>query len=241
MYRYKLTVQYDGSDYYGVQRLNNHASIQKTIEKALKNMTAQEILIYVSGRTDKGVHALGQVIHFDLDVDIDNEVFKTGLNRRLPEDIRIVAVRKVSKTFHARHDAKSKVYEYVISKTPSTAFSQRFEVYYPNLDTNKLKLAANMLVGTHDFQGFSVKIDLKPTVKTIFSITVKETKKHLKIRFHGNSFLRYQVRRMVGLLVEVASDKKDMTVISEILTNPDQLSANKTAPAKGLFLVKVNY
>lgn len=241
MYRYKLTIAYDGSDYHGMQRLNEHRSIQKTLEKSLKRMTAKEVLIYTSGRTDKGVHAKGQVVHFDFEAKIEPEALKTGLNKRLPEDIRVIKAELVSNTFHARHDAKSKIYEYVISKVESDVFNQRYEVYYPNIDVNKLIEASKLLEGTHDFGGFTVTNELKPTVKTIYSIKVKETKTHIKIKIHGNSFLRYQVRRMVGLLVEIASGKKDINKISEIFETKNQQIANKTAPAKGLFLMKVYY
>ncbi|MGI6781748.1 MAG: tRNA pseudouridine(38-40) synthase TruA [Acholeplasmataceae bacterium] len=241
MYRYKLTIAYDGSDYHGMQRLNEHRSIQKTLEKALKRMTAKEVLVYTSGRTDKGVHAKGQVVHFDFEAKLDPDILVTGLNKRLPDDIRVIKAELVSNTFHARHDAKSKVYEYVITKEESNVFNQRYEVYYPNIDINKLKEASKLLEGSHDFGGFTVTNELKPTVKTIYSIKIIETKTHIKIKIHGNSFLRYQVRRMVGLLVEIASGKKDISKISEILETKDQHIANKTAPAKGLFLVKINY
>lgn len=241
MYRYKLTVSYDGSDYYGMQRLSNHDSIQKTLEKSIKRMTSKEVKVFVSGRTDKGVHALGQVVHFDFEALIEPNILTDGLNKRLPEDIRIIKSEIVKNTFHARHDAKSKEYDYVISKKTSSAFTQRYEVYFPNIDVSKLKEASKLLEGTHDFGGFTVTNELKPTEKTIYSIKVKETKTHIKIRFHGNSFLRYQVRRMVGLLVDVATNKKDISTINKIFETKDQSLAKNTAPAKGLYLVKVHY
>ncbi|MGI6787455.1 MAG: tRNA pseudouridine(38-40) synthase TruA [Acholeplasmataceae bacterium] len=241
MYRYKLTIAYDGSDYHGMQRLNDHKSIQKTLEIALKRMTSQEVKVFTSGRTDKGVHAKGQVVHFDFMAELDNNTLMLGLNKRLPEDVRVVKAELVNNNFHARHDAKSKEYEYVISKTESNVFAQRYEVYYPNLDIDKLKEAAKLLEGTHDFGGFTVTNDLKPTIKIIYSIKIKETKTHIKIRIHGNSFLRYQIRRMVGLLVEIGQGKKDISKLFEILETKNQNIANKTAPAKGLYLVKIYY
>jgi len=241
MYRYKLTVSYDGSDYYGMQRLNEHNSIQKTLEKSIKRMTSKEVSVFVSGRTDKGVHAKGQVVHFDFEAKIEPKALMLGLNKRLPEDIKVVKAEIVCNTFHARHDAKSKEYEYVISKVPSSVFSQRYEVYFPNVDVSKLKEAATLLEGTHDFGGFTLTNELKPTQKTIYHIKVKETKTHIKIKIHGNSFLRYQVRRMIGLLVDIATNKKDISTINEILKTKDQSLAKNTAPAKGLYLVKVYY
>lgn len=241
MIRYKAVISYDGSDYYGFQRLNNHKNIQQTIENAIKNMTAQAIPIYVSGRTDKGVHAKGQVIHFDTEIDLEATVWINGINRRLPADIRILKISKERNNFHARHSAKSKIYEYRITKFPSSVFESRYEVYQPNLDINLIKQGAKLLEGTHDFAGFSINIALKPTVKTIYSVSVKETKKHIIIRFHGDSFLRYMVRRMVGLLIDIGAEKKQVSVINEIFLTKDRMIANITAPAKGLYLVKIFY
>lgn len=241
IYRYKAVVSYDGGDYYGFQRLNNQASIQKTIEKAFKNMTAQEILIFVSGRTDKGVHAKGQVIHFDTSIDLDSKTWVKGLNRRLPDSIKMLSVKKVKSDFHARHSAKSKVYEYVISKKESNVFNSRYEVFEPNLDVSKMIEAAKLLEGTHDFGPFSVYIENKPTVKTIYWIKIIETNNHIKIKIHGDSFLRYMVRRIVGLLIQIGKNKKDVKVVSEIFETNNKNIANKTAPAKGLYLVKVFY
>lgn len=234
-------VSYDGGNYYGFQRLKDKPNIQTTIEKAIKNMTAKPIPIFVSGRTDRGVHAKGQVIHFDTDIDLADDVWVDGINRRLPEDIRIIKVKKASKNFHSRHSSKSKVYEYKIAKKPSTAFNSRFEVYKPNLDVSKMIDAAKLLEGTHDFAGFSIYIKDKPTEKTIYSVQIKETKNHIIIRFHGNSFLRYMVRRMVGLLIEIGAEKKEINSVTEVFETKNKLIANKTAPAKGLYLVKVFY
>lgn len=240
-YRYRAIVSYDGSDYYGFQRLNNRLSIQKTIEKAFKNMTSQDILIFVAGRTDKGVHAKGQVFHFDTTINLDNKTWIDGLNRRLPDSIRIIKIQRVKSDFHARHSAKSKKYEYLISKVESSVFRSRYELYQPNLDVDKIINATKLLIGTHDFGPFSVYIENKPTIKTIYSINVIETKTHIKIQIHGDSFLRYMVRRIVGLLIEIGLGKKDVSVINEIFETNSRNIANKTAPAKGLYLVKIFY
>lgn len=241
MIRYFAVVSYDGSDYYGFQRLNDRPNIQQTIEKALKNMTQQEILVFVSGRTDKGVHAKGQVIHFDTEIDLKGDVWVNGINRRLPDSIRIKSVKKVNFNMHARHSAKSKIYEYKISKKESCPFTSRYENYFPNIDVDKLIKASKLLEGMHDFGGFSVYIKDKPTIKTIYSIKIKETKNHITIQFHGDSFLRYMIRRMVGLLVEISTGKRDTSDVLKILKTQDRSIANKTAPAKGLYLVKVFY
>lgn len=239
--RYLGIVEYDGSNYYGMQRQTKHPSIQKEIEKALKNMTATKILISVAGRTDKGVHAKAQAFHFDTDIELDSKTWVQSLNRRLPDDIRIKKVTKVKDDFHARHSAKSKIYEYRISKKESSVFKSRYEVYIPNLNIGKMKKALKKLEGTHDFKSYSVASQNKPTERTLYEALIKETKTHYIIRFHGDSFLRYMVRRMVGVLINIGKGKFEPEIIDYIFENADYEIKSPTAPAKGLYLVKLFY
>ena len=239
--RYLAIVAYDGLDYNGFQRQTNGIGIQNIIEKAFRSMTQTEIQIHSAGRTDKGVHALGQAFHFDTTLEIDPETWIRALNDRLPLDIRILKVKRVSHDFHARHSAKSKIYRYVIAKKPSTPFTERYEVYIKNLDVEPMKLAIKDLEGTHDFKGFCQHVKGKPTMKTIHEITFKETNKHYIFTFHGNSFLKYMVRSMMGKLIEIGLHRLDRAVINEILETQNRKLAGKTAEAQGLFLVKINY
>lgn len=240
--RYLATVSYDGTNYYGFQIQPKQNTIQREIERALKLMTQQVIPIYVAGRTDKGVHALGQTFHFDLDFEISNKKsWIEGINKRLPSDIIIKSIKKVDHNFHARYSAKSRIYEYKIAKKPSNIFTQRFETYIPNFDINKVKPILNQFVGTKDFGGFSKKVPLKETIKTIYSLELKETQTHYKFIFHGESFLRHMIRTIMGLIIEIGIGQKDSNIIEEIFLTNNRILAGKTADAKGLFLVKVIY
>ncbi|MCF7930986.1 MAG: tRNA pseudouridine(38-40) synthase TruA [Acholeplasmataceae bacterium] len=238
--RYMAVVSYDGSVYNGFQRQNNGLGIQEVIEKAFRNMTQTEIKIHSAGRTDKGVHAIGQVFHFDSTLNMETSDW-LRINDRLPLDIRIKKIKRVKPDFHARHSAKSKIYKYVIAKNPSTVFSKNYEVYIRNLNIEPMKTAIYDFVGTHDFKGFSQFVKDKPTIKTIYQVSIKESKKHYTFVFHGNSFLKYMVRSMMGTLIQIGLGKKDPSVIKQIYDTNDRSLAGKTAEARGLFLVKIFY
>ncbi len=238
--RYMAIVSYDGSIYHGFQKQNNGLGIQEVIEKAFLFMTQTEIKIHSAGRTDKGVHAIGQAFHFDSNLNLELADW-LRVNDRLPLDIRIKRIKKVKPDFHARHSAKSKIYKYVIAKNPSTVFSKNYEVYIKNLNIEPMKNAMNDFVGTHDFKGFSQFVKDKPTIKTIYHITMRETKKTYTFIFHGNSFLKYMVRSMMGTLIQIGLGKKEPSVINEIFETNDRSLAGKTAEARGLFLVKIFY
>lgn len=235
--RFLAVVSYDGTNYFGFQSQNNALGIQDVIEKCLRLMTQTEIRIHASGRTDKGVHALRQTFHFDSNLDIDWK----RVNDRLPLDIRILSVKKVRKDFHARHDVVSKKYHYVIAKKESTVFKKNYEVYIKNLDIEPMKKAYKLFEGTHDFKGFCQYVLGKPTIKTIHSVTFKETKDHYIFTFHGNSFLKYMVRSMMGTLIEIGLKRKNPEIITKILESQDRHLAGKTAEARGLYLKSVYY
>jgi tRNA pseudouridine38-40 synthase len=239
--RYMAIVSYDGTNYHGFQSQINATGIQQVIEKAFRLMTQTEIKIHSAGRTDKGVHALGQVFHFDSKLNIEPETWVRALNQRLPLDIRIKKIKPVESDFHARHSAKSKTYKYVLAKKPSTAFSKNYEVYIPNLDIELMKEALPDLVGTHDFKGFCQYVKGKPTIKTIYKTSFKETKKHYVFTFHGNSFLKYMVRSVMGTLIQIGLGRLETKIIKEILETQNRSLAGKTAEARGLFLVKIYY
>ena len=239
--RYHAIVQYDGSRYYGFQSQINEIGIQEVIEKALKNMTQMVIKIHSAGRTDKGVHALGQSFHFDAELDIDSDVFVKSLNRRLPLDIRILKISKVSHRFHARHSSISKKYIYKISKKPIKAFEAFYVHYEKNADYEKMKQASKLFEGTHDFSGFSVKVPGKPTIKTIYQVKIIETSHRIHFEFHGNGFLKYMVRSIMGTIIECGLEKKTLEDILENFAHPNRKLAGKTAPSAGLYLKKVYY
>lgn len=238
--RYKAILSYDGTNYNGFQTQKDGSGIQDTIEKAFRLMTQTDIKIHSAGRTDKGVHALGQVFHFDSNLDLDENSW-LRVNDRLPLDIRIKSIKKVKSDFHARHSAKSKVYKYVIAKKPSTVFSKNHEVYIKNLDIKPMLIALPYLIGTKDFLGFCQHVKGKPTIKTIYKADFKETSKHYIFTFHGNSFLKYMVRSIMGTLIQIGLHKKKPEIVLEILETKDRHLAGKTAESRGLYLVKIFY
>ncbi|NLK12460.1 MAG: tRNA pseudouridine(38-40) synthase TruA [Candidatus Phytoplasma sp.] len=240
-YKYSLILSYDGTNYYGYQRQSNVISIQETLEKAFKNMTSFPIETFASSRTDRGVHAEHQVVHFETHLKIDEKTWQEALNRRLPEDIRVKKVKKVSPDFHARHDAKSKVYHYVFSKKPLTAFNYRYQIFMPNLDFNLIKEAVKKIEGTHDFTAFSQYVEGRTPVKNIFKCEIKETKNQYIFIIHGDNFLKYMVRSIVGTLIEIGLGRKKIDVIDQMFETKNRKLAGKTAPAKGLVLKKIYY
>lgn len=239
--RYHAIVQYDGSRYYGFQSQLNKISIQEVIEKALKNMTQMVIKIHSAGRTDKGVHALGQSFHFDAEMVIDKEVFVQSLNKRLPLDIRIVKISRVSDQFHARHSAISKKYIYKMSKKPIKAFEAFYLHYEKHVSFELMKQACKLFEGTHDFSGFSEKVLGKNTVKTIYQVKVSETSNRIHFEFHGNGFLKYMVRSIMGTIIECGLGKKTLDDIQKNFNHPNRALSGKTAPSAGLYLKKVYY
>ncbi|MDL2292327.1 tRNA pseudouridine(38-40) synthase TruA [Acholeplasma sp. OttesenSCG-928-E16] len=239
--RYLAIVEYDGTNYSGFQSQKNANTIQDAIEKAFRLMTQTEVKIYGSGRTDKGVHAIGQTFHFDSDLNIDIETWEKALNKRLPGDIRIKKIIKKKNSFHARHSAKSKIYKYIISKRELSAFEYNHMVYIEKFDLSLAKLACEDLVGTHDFIGLSQYVLNKPTIKTIYSVNIKETKDKITFFFHGNAFLKYMVRSIMGTLIEIATKRKPVNQFNIIFEQKLRSLAGKTASPKGLYLVKVFY
>jgi len=237
MMRFKAIVSYDGTPYHGFQSQKNAIGIQEVIEKSFRLMTQTEIKIHASGRTDKGVHALNQVFHFDSDLDIN----WLRVNDRLPLDIRIKSVVKVNDDFHARHSAVSKKYKYVLAKKESSVFKKNYEVYIRNLNIEPMIIASKYFEGTHDFKGFCKHVKGKPTIKTIYEVKFRETKDHYIFTFHGNSFLKYMVRSMMGTLIEIGLAKKDPQIIKEILETQERKLAGKTAESRGLYLQRVYY
>lgn len=238
--RYLATVSYDGTRYAGFQKQVNALGIQTVIEKAFRLMTQTDIHIHSSGRTDKGVHALGQRFHFDSDLLLDEDTW-LRVNDRLPSDIKILSVRTVSHDFHARHSAKSKKYRYVIAKEPPTVFKANYEVYIKHFDIEKVKLALPLLEGTHNYKGFCQYVEGKNPIRTIYHATLKETKTHYIFTFHANGFLKYMVRSMMGTLIDIGKGKLEPSIITDILETQNRKLAGKTAEARGLYLERVYY
>ena len=243
----RLTIEYDGSRYQGWQRLggdSNANTIQGKLESVLSKMTGEDVNINGSGRTDAGVHAYGQVANFHTDCMMSVSEIKNYLTKYLPSDIGIVEVSEASERFHSRLNAKQKTYLYRIAiPGVSNVFERKYLWYFPEtLDIKKMEEAASLLIGTHDFKGFSsIKKTKKSTVRSIYNIEIKKTKKEIQISYTGNGFLHNMVRILTGTLVEVGCGKIKPEDITKALESTKRSDAGITAPPQGLFLVSVEY
>lgn len=242
--RFKVIVKYDGSNFNGFQRQSNYRSVQGEIESALTKMHKHEVVIVGAGRTDKQVHSLGQTFHFDSDLNIDSEGVKKGLNALLPEDIYISEVKKVNENFHARFNALEKVYEYRINIGEYNPLEVNY-VYQLNrkLDIEKMKESAKLFLGEHDFYNFCgyQEDKIKDYVRIIKEIKIIKNGNLVKIRIKGNGFIRYMVRMIVAILIEIGLDRKDETFIKERLDVNEKKRSNYKVTGAGLYLVKIYY
>lgn len=242
--RYKVTVAYDGHRYAGFQKQMNANGIQSVIERALEKIMKQPVSITASGRTDAGVHAFGQVFHFDGPETIGTRGFYQALNTLLPKDIRIKKVEFADDDFHARFSVQYKHYDYIITNERDNPFVEHYKaVIWQNLDLELMRQGSKVLEGQHDFTSFcNAQIDpRKPRVKTIFKIDILEQGKDIVISYFGNGFLRYQVRMMSAALMALGSHKITVKQLEEILEAKDKHACRFNAPAQGLYLVKVGY
>lgn len=243
MYRYKCTVKYDGYNYMGFQIQNDLPTIELYITKAIKKLLDVDVKIYVSGRTDRYVHAMAQVFHFDIEADIPASGIQRGLNSYLPDDIYIIEVERVNEDFHSRFSVISKEYRYYINVGEYNPLTIRYAPHITNLDVKLMQDALKLLEGTHNFKGFaSASINpLKDTVKTIYSATLNQYNGYLEFVFIGNGFLKYQIRRMMGLIIEIGKKKETTEMLKEVLEKCDPKISHKVADGCGLYLYKVNY
>ncbi len=242
---YGLWIQYDGTRFEGWQRQKkSDQTIQGKIEAVLSRMFEEEIEIHGAGRTDAGVHALGQVANFHTQKKRDCDWIMKEMNRFLPEDIGILEVCVMPERFHSRLCAKEKIYCYRIGRAKEKNVFARKWVYgfYEPLDLEAMRKAARFLCGTKDYRSFcSNKRMKKSTVRTVSEIKMEEKDGEVWITFVGDGFLYHMVRILVGTLLEVGEGKKDPESMTEILEKKDRQYAGKTAPAQGLSLVRVQY
>ncbi|MDP2645168.1 MAG: tRNA pseudouridine(38-40) synthase TruA [Desulfobacterales bacterium] len=242
---FKLTIQYDGSLYHGWQRQNGLRTIQGEIENAIAKMTGQKISLQGSGRTDAQVHAIGQVANFTCETDLSAEVFRKGINSLVQEDIVITACRLVHDTFHARFDAKSKTYHYRIlnRELPSPICRQYAWFLRKSLDIAAIRSAIPHLVGTHDFKAFEGAGSPRcHTVRQVMQADfITRPSGYCIFKIEADGFLRYMVRNIVGTLIAVGRGKITPDGFKQVLTSRDRGRGGVTAPAHGLFLMKVTY
>lgn len=245
MFRYKCVIAYDGSRFSGYQIQPEGRTVQGVLESTLQKIHKGEMIkVTGSGRTDAGVHAQGQVIHFDSPLHIPVEKWPTVLNGVLPNDIAIKQVLKVDNDFHARFSVTQKEYRYKIyTGATRDPFKQKFYYHYPYpLDIQEIKAASEYLLGTHDFTSFcSAKTEVVDKVRTISEFSYMQEDDELIFTFIGNGFLYNMVRILVGTLLEIGNGKIAADQIPVILEAKNRASAGKTAPAEGLYLWKVYY
>ncbi len=245
MQNYKLTIQYDGTRYNGWQRQGNtDNTIQGKLNEIIGRYLGEEMDIAGSGRTDGGVHAYGQVANFKTGKCLDKDKFLLDINSYLPQDIRIIAVESVDERFHARLSAVSKTYEYVIDNgTVADVFARKYSYRLEEkLDVEKMRVAAGLLTGTHDYLSFcGNKKFKKSSVRTVTDILITESAGKITISFTGNGFLQNMVRIMAGTLIEVGLGKREPESMMEIINARTREAAGMMAPAEGLFLKEVFY
>lgn len=244
----KLTVAYDGTAYCGWQFQPGCPSVQGAVEDALGRITGERIRTVASGRTDAGVHALGQVVSFSTGSRLSAEVFHRALNAELPHDVAVVAAEEAPAGFHATHDARRKRYRYVIHDGPvRDVFRLRYAWHlYQRLDAERMDRAAKALVGTHDFGSFETSGSPRAsTVRTLFEIEVRRGRAGkgdlVVTEIEADGFLYNMARAIVGTLVEVGRGARPEPWVAGVLAAHERCAAGPTAPPQGLFLVKVEY
>jgi tRNA pseudouridine38-40 synthase len=242
---YKITLAYDGTKYSGWQRQKNtNLTIQQILEESLTIINKSYVLAISAGRTDAGVHAKEQIVHFELDVDIPEQRMPFALNSILPKDIICKDAEIVDSEFHSRYDAQGKFYRYRLSTNKFPSVFTRNYVYNirSKLDFDKIKKAAPLLVGRHDFASFQNSgSDISDTVRTLEMIDIKKVNDEYYFDIKGNGFLYNMVRIIMGTFIEIGQGKMKLESLSEILESKDRRKAGYTAPAKGLTLMKVYY
>lgn len=240
----KLTLEYEGTQYAGWQRQLNQPTIQEAVETAIKSVTQQTIAVVAAGRTDAGVHALGQVVSFRIDRDMTAYEWTMALNAHLPPDISVRSIDFPSAEFHARYNAKGKLYQYrILNRSPRPALGRQLVWHvYKQLDEAAMNRAALHLIGSHDFSSFETQpTENEDPICDLQRLVVIREGHELRIEAYADRFLKQMVRSLVGTLVEVGQGKRDPESFPAILAAHDRRTAGKTAPPQGLCLIRVDY
>lgn len=242
--RYALGIEYDGSKYYGWQRQKSVVSVQQTLEEALTKIADEPIEVICAGRTDTGVNATNQVIHFETTKERKDVAWTLGVNTNLPKDIAVTWVKAVNDDFHARFSATARRYRYVIYNNPlrSAILSNGLSFCHYPLDENLMNTAAQYLVGKHDFTSFrTVHCQSHSPIRTLYHCNVTRHGDYLVLDVKGNAFLHHMVRNIAGSLMKVGQGQKPVEWIEEVLIAKNRCLAGITAPSAGLYFVGVDY
>jgi tRNA pseudouridine38-40 synthase len=240
----KLTVEYDGTDYYGWQIQRSGKTVQAVLEKAVSTLVGRPTRIIGSGRTDAGVHAFGQVANFKSDKDLHPYRVQRALNALTPEDVTIKTVEIVPDSFDARRQGRSRIYEYRILNRPSPSpFHRRYTWHvHDSLDIAAMREAITCLQGEHDFSSFrGAGCDAAHPVRTVYASSINQSGDLIVFTVEATAFLRHMVRNLVGTLVEVGRHQRSLRSFAALLHARDRTQAGMKAPAQGLFLMDVKY
>jgi tRNA pseudouridine38-40 synthase len=242
--RFALCIEYDGSHFHGWQAQSHARSVQQDLEFSLAKVADHHLRVVCAGRTDTGVHALGQVVHFDSDAKREEKSWLLGGNVNLPRDISIAWVRRVRKDFHARYNPVSRRYRYVIinRETRFSLLDRKVVWIRQALDVKKMDLAAQFLVGEHDFSSFRAsQCQAKHPVRTVYSISVSRSAEFIYLDIIANAFLHHMVRNIAGVLISVGKGERSISWVFELLRLRDRRAGGVTAPPEGLYLIGVGY
>lgn len=239
--RYFIKIQYDGSEFFGFQRQSSKKTVQGELERALSIINKGKVIVKGAGRTDIGVHALGQGVHFDLEQNIPVERLKKAINSIVHPSIHVVLCKKVSDDFHARFSVVKKSYVYKIWKGDFSPFKENYYLQYDySLDIEKLKECARLFIGQYDFHNF-VSGSRDNYDGTIYDVCIFESENEITIRFVGKSFYRYMVRNLVGVMLDYNEGKCDIILLERMLKDKDFDYQLRTAKPQGLYLEDVIY
>ena len=245
MQRYKIKIEYEGTQFVGWQFQKNGQSIQEVLQKAIFRFSNEKVIVTGAGRTDSGVRALGQVAHFDLRKKINRKKILPAINQNIGNiPITVLKVNKVNKKFHARHDAKRRIYQYLIVNRQSPLALQKNKAWHirKKLDLLSMKRGAKLLLGTHDFSTFrSSSCGAKSPIKTMEKILIKKSKDKITLQFTSRSFLQQQVRSMVGCLKYLGESKWDLKDFTKSFKSKNRIKCAPPAPACGLYLASIEY
>ncbi len=242
MFNYRMKIQYDGTDYSGWQTQKNAKTIQQVITSAIGQITQEEIDLIGSGRTDAGVHALGQVANFKVNKNLDLFNFKYSLNSILPSDISVIKIEYVKDEFHSRFDAKSRSYLYLISREKSPFYFRYSYFYKTEIDLVELNNLTGIFLGEKDFTSFcKTNTDVKNKICNVYNLTWRMTKQFYLFYIEANRFLYGMVRAIVGTLLHSLKEDDSKMYIEDIFLKNSREAAADAVPAKGLFLYKINY
>jgi tRNA pseudouridine38-40 synthase len=242
MKNYRIVVAYDGTEFRGWQRQPDRRTVQGVLEDAVCKVTQKKTVVHGAGRTDAGVHALGQVAGFRGTFKLADDVLLRALNAVLPADVRVFSLEEAPAGFHARKSARSKVYRYRIVRAPQVSpLDRRYVLHWPYpLNVRAMREAARLFVRTDDFTAFSSNRDRSP-VRTVTRSELRQSGPEIVYTIEAEGFLRYMVRTIVGTLIEVGRGRIPPSQVEEIFRLKDRSLAGSTAAAKGLTLVRVDY